>query len=195
MLSPEVDCYPFVQPLRRPFFQAGGLPFTDIQTEDVVARAMAAGRWLDRVFSPLVTLWVFLGQVLSPDHSFRAVVARLNAHRASRGLRPCAARTGAYCRARQRLLEAIFSAAACTVGRGLNATADARWRWNGRRVYLFDGTTVTMPDTPAIRAAYPQVYSRRPGQEFPIARLGALISLGCAALLNLGFLGSSAFRH
>jgi hypothetical protein len=26
-------------------------------------------------------------------------------------------------------------------------------------VYLFDGTTVTMPDTPANQAAYPQVYN------------------------------------
>jgi pimeloyl-ACP methyl ester carboxylesterase len=37
--------------------------------------------WLDRIFSPLVTLWVFLGQVLSADHSCRAAVARLIAGR------------------------------------------------------------------------------------------------------------------
>ena len=34
---------------------------------------------------PLVALWVFLGQVLSADHSCRAAVARLIAHRLSRG--------------------------------------------------------------------------------------------------------------
>src|SRR5256885_10228760 len=97
--------------LRRQFLQDGGLPFTDVLTEEVVADALAAvGGWLDRIFSPLVTLWVFLGQVLSPDHSCRAAVARLNAHRASRGLRPCSPRTGAYCRARQRLPEPVFAA-------------------------------------------------------------------------------------
>ena len=61
--------------LRRQFLQDGDLPFTDILTEEVITQALAAvGVWLDRVFSPLVTLWVFLGQVLSPDHSCRAAV-------------------------------------------------------------------------------------------------------------------------
>jgi hypothetical protein len=54
-------------------------------------------------------------------------------------------------------------------------------------VYLFDGTTVTMPDTPENQAAYPQVYNQKPGLGFPIARLGALISLACGAVVNLGF--------
>ena len=54
-------------------------------------------------------------------------------------------------------------------------------------MYLFDGTTVTMPDTPANQAAYPQVYNQGPGLGFPIARLGAVISLACGAVVNLGF--------
>jgi hypothetical protein len=174
--------------LRRQFLQDGGLPFADVLTEQVITDALAAaGGWLDRIFSPLVTLRVFLGQVLSADHSCRAAVARLNAHRVARGQRPCSARTGAYCRARQRLPEAFFSTAACAVGRGLDAKADPRWRWKGRRVYLFDGTTVTMPDTPANQAAYPQVYNQGPGVGFPIARLGAVFSLACGAVVNLGF--------
>ena len=65
--------------------------------------------WLDRIFSPLVTLWVFLGQVLSADHSCRAAVARLIAHRLAQGQRPCSAETGAYCQARQRLPESFFA--------------------------------------------------------------------------------------
>src|SRR6202008_897924 len=103
---------------------------------------------VDRIYSPLMTLWVFLGQVLSADHSCRAAVARLIAHRLSRGQRPCSAETGAYCQARKRLPEKFFSAAACSVGRALDAKAEQHWLWKGRRVYMFDGTTVTMPDTP-----------------------------------------------
>jgi hypothetical protein len=130
---------------------------------------------------------VFLGQVLDPDHSCRAAVARLNAHRVARGQRPCSARTGAYCRARRRLPEAFVSAAACAVGRGLDAQTEPGWRWKGRRVYLFDGTTVTMPDTPENQAAYPQVYNQGRGLGFPIARVGAVISLACGAVVTLGF--------
>jgi hypothetical protein len=116
---------------------------------------LAAG-W---IFSPLVTLWVFLGQVLSADHSCRNAVARLIAHRLAHGQRPCSARTGAYCRARQRLPEGFFAAAARLVGRNLDARVDRRWLWKGRRVCLFDGSTVSMPDTPENRAAFPR--SRR----------------------------------
>jgi len=174
--------------LRRQFLQDGDLPFTNILTEEVIAQALATiTGWLDRIFSPLVTLWVFLGQVLSADHSCRAAVARLLAHRLARGQRPCSAQTGAYCQARKRLPESFFADVACSVGRALDDQAERRWLWHGRRVYLFDGTTVTMPDTPKNQAAYPQVYNQKPGLGFPIARLGALISLWCGAVVNLGF--------
>src|SRR5438477_3143785 len=119
--------------LRRQFLQAGGLPFTDLLTEEAIGEALdSVGRWLDRVFSPLVTLWVFLGQVLSADHSCRAAVARLIAHRVARGQEPCSAHTGAYCQARKRLPEAFLSGVACWVGRCLAATAEPCWRWAGR---------------------------------------------------------------
>src|SRR5436309_8080347 len=177
-----------VEFLRRQFLQDGDLPFTDVLTEDVITPALAAvGDWLDRIFSPRVTLWVFLGQVLSADHSCRAAVARLIAHRLSRGQRPCSAETGAYCQARRRLPEQFFAEVACAVGRNLDARAERDWLWKGRRVYLFDGTTVTMPDTRQNQEAYPQVYNQKPGLGFPIARLGAVISLACGAVVNLGF--------
>src|SRR5262249_16763762 len=62
-----------------------------------------------------------------------------------------------------------------------------RWLWKGRHVYRFDGTTVTMPDTRENQQAYPQVYNQKPGLGFPIARLGALISLAWGAVVILGF--------
>jgi hypothetical protein len=43
-----------------------------------------------------------------------------------------------------------------------------------------------MPDTPENQAAYPQVYNQKQGLGFPIARVGAIISLACGAILNLG---------
>src|ERR687884_804007 len=116
--------------LRRQFLQDGDLPFTDVLTEEVIAQALTALQgWLDRIFSPLVTLWVFLGQVLSADHSCRAAVAGLLAHRLARGQRPCSAQTGAYCQARKRLPEEFFSSVACSVGRALADQAERRWPW------------------------------------------------------------------
>src|SRR3954451_471563 len=115
--------------LRRQFLQDGDLPFSDVLTEGIVAQALTALQvcWVDRIYSPLVTLWVFLGQVLSADHSCRAAVARLIAHRLSRGQPPCSAETGAYCQARQRLPETFFADVACSVGRSLDARAERDW--------------------------------------------------------------------
>jgi hypothetical protein len=62
--------------LRRQFLQDGDLSFTNVLTEESIAQALTAIslRWLDRIFSPLVTLCVFLGQVLRADHSCRGAV-------------------------------------------------------------------------------------------------------------------------
>jgi Transposase DDE domain len=174
--------------LRRQFLQDGDLPFTDVLSEEVISQALTAISvcWLDRIFSPLVTLWVFLGQVLSADHSCRGAVARLIAHRVSRGQRPCSAKTGAYCQARKRLPEKFFSGVARQTGRALEAKVDPRWLWKRRRVYVYDGSSVTMPDTPENQSAYPQPVAQKPGLGFPLARIAAVFSLACGAVLDLG---------
>src|SRR5262245_53405754 len=175
--------------LRRQYLQDGALPFSDILTDDFIRQAMNAvdGVWKDRIYTPLVTLWVFLTQVLSADHSCRGAVARFIAHRLSRGQSRCSAETGAYCQARKRLPEKFFSAVTCRVGRALDAKVDPKWLWKGRRVYMFDGTMVSMPDTPANLKAYSKTYNQKFGLGFPLARIGAITSLSCGAILNVGF--------
>ena len=75
-----------VQFLQRQFLQDGDLPFTDVLSSKIISQALTTAEvaWNDRIYPPLVTLWVFLSQVLSQDHSCRAAVARLMVHRVSR---------------------------------------------------------------------------------------------------------------
>jgi len=177
-----------VQFLRRQFLQDGDLPFSNVLSEDLVARALTAIKafWMDRIFSPLVTLWVFLGQILSADHSCRAAVARLIAHRLARGQGACSAETGAYCQARKRLPESFFAEVARQTGRALEADVDPRWLWKRRRVHVYDGSSVSMPDTPENQSEYPQPVVQKPGLGFPLARIAAVFSLACGAVLQLG---------
>ena len=162
--------------LRRQFLQDGNLPFTNVLSDRIVSQALtAAGAyWVDRIYSPLVTLWVFLGQVLSADHSCRAAVARLIAHRLSRGQRPCSAETGAYCQARKRLPEKFFSDVARHTGSALETNVDSRWLWKQRRVYVFDGSTVTMPDTQNNQRGKRQPQVQLTGLLFPLDGSGPL---------------------
>jgi hypothetical protein len=174
--------------LRRQFLQDGDLPFSNVLSEGIISQALTAMDvcWLDRIYSPLVTLWVFLSQVLSADHSCRAAVARLIIHRLSRGQRSCSAETGAYCQARKRLPEEFFSNVARRTGSALESNVDPQWLWKGRRVYTYDGSTVMMPDTLENQRAYPQNVAQQPGLGFPIARIAAIFSLASGAVLDLG---------
>ena len=183
--------------LRRQFLQDGDLPFTSILSEQLVAHAMTVIEtcWLDRVYSPLVTLWVFLSQVLSQDHSCRAAVARLIAHRVSRGQRPCSAETGAYCQARKRLPEKFFSELARQSGTALETSAKKEWLWKNRRVLAYDGSTVSMPDTEENQKEYPQPPQQKPGVGFPLARIAAFFSLSCGTVLDLGICSNAGKGH
>jgi len=174
--------------LQHQFLQDGNLPFSDILSTELIEQALIALQvgLIDCVYTPLVTLCVFLGQVLSADHSCRAAVARLIAYRVARRERPCSAETGAYCQARKRLPEEFFSQIARQTGRQLDAKAKSEWLWKNRRVYIFDGATVSMPDTYANQQAYPQPPQQKPGLGFPLMRIAAIFSLACGAVLDVG---------
>ena len=117
--------------LRRQFLQDDDLPFSNLLSGEVVEDSLKAVDvvWNDRIYTPLVTLWVFLSQVMSADHSCRAAVARLVAHRVANGQSPCSAETGAYCQARKRLPEKFFSALTRLVGRRLEDQVHSNWLW------------------------------------------------------------------
>ena len=174
--------------LRRQFLQDGELPFTNVLAAETISDALKTIKvaWNDRIYTPLATLWIFLGQVLNQDHSCRAAVAKWIAHRVAHGLSSCSSETGSYCQARKRLPEEFFSTVARRVGQSLDDQVNRQWLWKGRNGYMFDGTTVTMPDTPENQAAYPQVYNQKPGLGFPIARICTIMSLSCGAILELG---------
>ena len=58
------------------------------------------------------------------------------------------------------------------------------WHWRGRAVRLVDGATVTLMDTPANQAEYPQPASQAPGLGFPQCRLVGLICLASGGVLD-----------
>jgi hypothetical protein len=163
------------------------LPFHDLLDPNTVAHVLEENhvRFRDRIFTPLVTLWTFLSQVLSPDHSCREAVARLIAFRVARGEKPCGPETGSYCKARQRLPLKVLTDLVRGTGQQLDEQATDAWTWNGRRVQLVDGSTVSMPDTAANQQAFPQPRTQKAGVGFPLARLVAVISLATGAVRDL----------
>jgi len=164
----------------------GDLYFAALLPEDRILEAFGKARWLWQgwVYTPAVTVWVFLSQCLSADHSCREAVARLIAWRVAQGQSPCSADTGAYCLARGDLPEEACRQLVRDTGRQLEEEAPSEWLWHGRRVRVVDGSTITMPDTPANQAAYPQLPGQKPGCGFPIARIVVVFSLAVGTVLD-----------
>jgi hypothetical protein len=138
----------------------------------------------DRLFPPVATLSMFVAQALSADGSCRQVVDDAMVKRAIGGLEPGSTDTGGYCRARARLPLPMISTLARETGEIVANGAPHWWHWQGRRVRLVDGATVTLADTKENRAAYPQSSSQKPGPGFPVCRMVALLCLGSGALLD-----------
>ena len=174
-----------INSIRDSLGQQEGLPFVDLLTPDML-RGVAgqAAESSEPIYTPSVTLWIFLGQVLDPDHSCRQAVARLLVWLTLRGRPACCAETGAYCKARVRLSEEHLHGLVRCTGAELHGKAQAAWLWKGRRVKIADGTTVIMPDTPENQAAYPQPDGQKPGLGFPMIRLVVLFCLATGALLD-----------
>ena len=137
----------------------------------------------ERIYAPLETLRLFVGQVLSADRACQDVVGRRLSERIAQGESENALTTGSYCDARQRLPLAMPVTLGRALGAQLESLAPAQWRWRGRSVKLFDGTIVSMPDTVSNQQAYPQSHEQKTGLGFPIARIGALIGLASGAIL------------
>src|SRR3954465_9250632 len=100
--------------VRARFARNEGLPFTDVLTEARIRGALSEHQveYRDRVFGPVTTIWGFLSQVLSDDHSPRDAVSPILAHRAAGGLGACSPNTASYCNARGRLATGVLRALA-----------------------------------------------------------------------------------
>jgi len=162
------------------------LCFASLLPEGRIEEALGATRvvWQGWVYTPAVTVWVFLAQSLSPDHSCREAVARLIAWRVASGQKACSAQTGAYCTARDSLPEEACAQLMRDTGRQVDEEAPPEWRWRGRRVLDVDDSTVTMPDTPDNQTEYPQLSSQQRGCGFPIARIVVVFSLAVGTVLD-----------
>lgn len=173
--------------LRARFARNEGLPFADVLTEASIRDALNEHgvRYRDRVFGPVTTIWGFLSQILNDDHSCRDAVSRIIAHRAANGLKTCSPNTASYCNARSRVATGVLRSLARRTAAELQAGAVEEWRWNGRSVFIADGSHVSMPDTPENRAIYPQPVVQQPGIGFPLARVAVLLSLATGACHDL----------
>jgi hypothetical protein len=132
--------------------------------------------WRDRLLDPVTTIHLFVLQILHGNTAC-SHVPRLG------GIN-C---TGeAYCQARQRLplrvLNFILRALSQHLtGRGMLDDG----HWHGHRTFLVDGSSASMPDTPALQKQFGQPGAQAPGCGFPVIHLVALFHAATGFLMNV----------
>jgi putative transposase len=172
------------------FLSQPGLPFARVLSAERIERIFAKHGNLfgmSAVYSTVVTLWAFLGQVLrdGKEASCQSAVAAVVTYQQLAGLPAPTADTGDYCRARAKLSEKALHDLTVEVAEEVEEQADAAWLWKGRHTKLVDGFTFTMPDTKANQDEYPQQASQKEGIGFPIARACVILSLATACAMDL----------
>lgn len=158
-----------------------------LSEESIEQHCRDAGHsWRDSFWSPSPTILTFLLQVLDPVKTLRSAVALLLCHLAAQG---CAdlpsSDPSAYCQARRRLpgesltrvLHMLAQRSRGLVGQGV--------RWLGHRVWVFDGSSASMPDTPELQKHFPQPSGQATGCGFPVAQFVALFCWTTGAVIDL----------
>jgi len=172
--------------LRDQFHKTLELPFSEVLRQEQLLTLLKEFRvsFRERIYSPCVTLWMFLSQVLHPDQACDAAVARLLAFRVTNGQKPCSADNSSYCQARQRLPEALVHRLVRDTGADVHRQAPPSWHVKGRPVKIVDGSTVSMPDTPENAAAFGKPGNQRGLSGFPLARFVVLLCLATGSVLE-----------
>ena len=176
-----------LQEVRARFARDQGLPFADSLTEASILDALNEHgvQYRDRVFSPVTTIWGFLSQVLSEDHSCRDAVSRIIAHRAATGLKVVLAQ-------HRQLLQRPRPPPHRRAAHLGEADRPAVTGRPPRRVEVERAERVHRRRLARLHAGhagepggYPQPVVQQPGIGFPLARLAVLLSLATGACHDL----------
>jgi hypothetical protein len=185
----------YVTILRNKFNNGIFFPFQEILNETMIQQILQEEniKYRQRLYTPLITLWIWLRQVLDKDKSCKNAVSGVMSQLVSAGT-PAdqipSTDTGAYCKARKRLKESFLLRLVRWTGQRLHQMSDQLGlHWCGRRVFVVDGSTITGADTPDNQKEYPQSKSQKEGCGFPLANIVALFCLKTGAVLET-FMGS-----
>ncbi len=172
--------------LKEQFSKSLGLPWQDILPASRLNQILEEERiaYRSRLYTPVVTLWAMIHQVLSADKSLRNTLKCMSTWLIAAGEAPPSSDTGAYSKARGRLSEALLQRLVPETAAALAAQVPKAHYWCGRRVKVFDGTTVLMADSAASQAAYPQHGNQAEGCGFPFARVVVFFCLLTGAVVS-----------
>jgi len=149
---------------------------------EVIARLVkeTKTKFYSRLLPPILVLWGFIFQRLNQDHSCDAAWSYLSSDQVSGQFRPGKARpkrlsesNSAYCQARKRLPLSVAQGALSETARALQEELGETSLWHGRRVSLFDGSTLRLAATSELTQHYGVASNQHGASHWPLMRLVA----------------------
>ena len=167
-------------------------PLADLPISDRLHQLLAEGghAWRERLLPPLVTLRLFLIQVLSGNVAIGALRQLAGLDFAPSSF--CEARARMPLQVLQSLLHWLHEQATQSLGIA---------RQIGPRILVADGSSYSMPDTPELRDHFDLPPGTKPGVGYPMGKLMGLHDLATGmfvSLLDFGELSRAAlplFQH
>ena len=156
-----------------------------LSDEEILAACAALGhRWRESPLPPPSVVRSMVYRGLHPDKSIRNVVEDLVAGEGMDGVAHMT--ESGWSQARSRLPEALLpDLVRLSAGRARERFGEGR-RWRGREVCVVDGTTVSMPDQPALVEAFGYTQSKHGESRFPVARVAAWLDAGTHLINDYG---------
>ena len=131
--------------------------------------------WIDSLLNPVVTIQLFLLQVLHGN------TACTNVPRLAR--MPFTA--AAYCKARMRVKLEVFQLLLQRCTESIQQQTFDTGRWFGHRVFMADGSSFSMSDTDNLRNHFGQPSNQKPGCGFPVAHWLVLMHMGTGMITKM----------
>jgi len=148
---------------------------THVTADDIRAACQGVGhKWRERTLGPVLTVQALLLQILHA--TAMSNVSRLTGVPFS---------ASAYCQALGRLPVAVLRILLRQVVTRQRRDTEAVATWRGHRVLLVDGSSCSMPDTPALQRQFDQPCGQKPGCGFPVAHLLALFDAYTGMLVDV----------
>lgn len=163
--------------------------FSDAKIESLLneIHGKNASKRRDRVYTPQVTLSLFVQQVLSKDAGCKEMVTLLNKQRKAQRRSAVSTNTTSYCHARLRIPLELIRILMQETSKQVMSKLPKNWRWKQHRVLLVDGLVIDAPDTPENQEKYPQPTSQKPGLGFPQIRNCAIICLSTGVVIDVQY--------
>jgi hypothetical protein len=131
--------------------------------------------WLNSMLNPVVTIQLFFLQILNGNTACTdlRLLAKMNFTAAG------------YCTARSRIKLKVFQLLLHRCADSIQQQTLETGRWLGHRVFMVDGSSFSMSDTPQLQSHFGQPGGQKPGCGFPVAHWLVMMHMGTGMITRM----------